>query len=278
VYAVKSLSKAQILGAQLQHHVMQERDVMKDCDSPFTVRLVATFQDRAMLYMCMETVMGGELFNHLARVGGALHEDTARFYAACVVLAFQYLQAKHYVYRDLKPENLLIDRNGFLKIADFGFAKRLLPGEKTYTLCGTPEYMSPELYKQSGHNKGVDWWALGVLIYEMVVGAPPFYSPGGDGETQWRRILVAKYSFPSGVTPHFKDIVRRLLTVNSVQRLGCLKGGVKDVKLHPWLRSVDWVSLAQRTHAAPFVPPVRSLQTCVSPIARFRHSIASPFN
>jgi cGMP-dependent protein kinase len=108
-YAVKTLSKAQILSAQLQKHVLQERDVMKDCDSPYLVRLVATFQDTRMLYMCMETVMGGELFSLLTRVGGAVEEKTAKFYTACVVLAFQYLQAKHYIYRDLKPENLLID-------------------------------------------------------------------------------------------------------------------------------------------------------------------------
>lgn len=257
VFAVKQLSKAQIIAAQLQHHVRQERDVMKDCDSPYLVRLVATFQDPRMLYMCMETVMGGELFNHLSRVGGSIPERDARFYAACVVLAFQYLQNKHYIYRDLKPENLLIDGKGYVKVADFGFAKRLLPGEKTYTLCGTPEYMSPELYRQSGHNKAVDWWALGVLIYEMVAGAPPFYSPHADSTDQMRRILAAKYSFPEGVSPAFKDVVRRFLSVNAVHRLGSLKGGVKDVKLHPWFKSTDWIAMTRREGKPPFVPPLR---------------------
>lgn len=256
-FALKTLSKAQILGAQLQNHVMQERDVMKDCDSPYLVRLVATFQDARMLYMCMETVMGGELFSLLSRVGGSIPEHTAKFYAACVVLAFQYMQAKHYIYRDLKPENLLIDTLGYVKVADFGFAKRLSPGEKSYTLCGTPEYMAPELFRQSGHNKGVDWWALGVLIYEMVVGTPPFYSPNADSTEQMRRILAAKYMFPNNVSPTFKDIVKRFLSVNSVRRLGCLKGGVNDVKLHPWLREVDWTRLQRRDLPSPYVPPIK---------------------
>ena len=118
-----------------------------------------------MLYMCMETVMGGELFNHLSRVGGAISERDARFYAACVVLAFQYLQNKHYIYRDLKPE---VRVYFWLFLVIFCYSWLFLYGP-----------MSPELYRQSGHNKAVDWWALGVLIYEMVVGAPPFYSPVG---------------------------------------------------------------------------------------------------
>ena len=152
---------------------------------------------------------------------------------------------------------MLIDGKGYVKVADFGFAKRLLPGEKTYTLCGTPEYMSPELYRQSGHNKAVDWWALGVLIYEMVAGAPPFYSPNADSTDQMRRILAAKYSFPEGVSPAFKDVVRRFLSVNAVHRLGSLKGGVKDVKLHPWFKSTDWIAMTRREGKPPFVPPLR---------------------
>lgn len=258
VFAVKCLSKAQILAARLQRHVLQERDVMKDCDSAFLVRLVATFQDGKMLYMCMETVMGGELFNRLARVGGAVPERHAQFYAACVVLAFEYLQARHYVYRDLKPENLLVDTDGYVKVADFGFAKRLLPGEKTYTLCGTPEYMAPELFRQSGHGKGVDWWALGVLVYEMVVGAPPFYSPDGDGAEQMQRILKAKYSFPSGLSAPCKDLVRRLLHVNPTRRLGCLRDGAADVAKHQWFERVEWAAVAERRAQAPWKPPVKA--------------------
>ena len=258
VFAVKCLSKAQILAARLQRHVLQERDVMRDCDSAFLVRLVATFQDGKMLYMCMETVMGGELFNRLARVGGAVPERHAQFYAACVVLAFEYLQARHYVYRDLKPENLLVDTDGYVKVADFGFAKRLLPGEKTYTLCGTPEYMAPELFRQSGHGKGVDWWALGVLVYEMVVGAPPFYSPDGDGAEQMQRTLKAKYSFPSGLSAPCKDLVRRLLHVNQTRRLGCLRDGAADVVKHQWFERVDWTAVAERRAQAPWKPPVKA--------------------
>ena len=258
VFAVKCLSKAQILAARLQRNVLQERDVMKDCDSAFLVRLVATFQDGKMLYMCMETVMGGELFNRLARVGGAVPERHAQFYAACVVLAFEYLQARHYVYRDLKPENLLVDTDGYVKVADFGFAKRLLPGEKTYTLCGTPEYMAPELFRQSGHGKGVDWWALGVLVYEMVVGAPPFYSPDGDGAEQMQRTLKAKYSFPSGLSAPCKDLVRRLLHVNQTRRLGCLRDGAADVVKHLWFERVDWTAIAERRAQAPWKPPVKA--------------------
>ena len=258
VFAVKCLSKAQILAARLQRHVLQERDVMKDCDSAFLVRLVATFQDGKMLYMCMETVMGGELFNRLARVGGAVPERHAQFYAACVVLAFEYLQARHYVYRDLKPENLLVDTDGYVKVADFGFAKRLLPGEKTYTRCGTPESMAPELFRQSGHGKGVDWWALGVLVYEMVVGAPPFYSPDGDGAEQMQRTLKAKYSFPSGLSAPCKDLVRRLLHVNQTRRLGCLRDGAADVVKHQWFERVDWTAVAERRAQAPWKPPVKA--------------------
>ena len=184
------------------------RDV---AESPHTVRLLGTFQDATKLYMCTEVVMGGELFNRLNRVGGTISERDAAFYAACVALGLEYMQRKHYVYRDLKPENLLVDERGYVKIADFGFAKRLMPGERAYTLCGTPEYMAPELFKQTGHDKGVDWWALGVLAYEMVLGSPPFYAPDGDGASQMRRVLSGKYAFPKGAhrtSPAFEDFVK----------------------------------------------------------------------
>ena len=262
VCAIKSLSKGQLLEARLHRHVLQERDVMRDvADSRHTVRLLGTFQDASKLYVCTEVIMGGELFNRLARVGGAVTEKDAAFYAACVTLGLQYMQRKHYVYRDLKPENLLVDESGYVKIADFGFAKRLPPGERAFTLCGTPEYMAPELFRQTGHDKGVDWWALGVLAYEMVLGSPPFYSPDGDGASQMRRVLSGKYAFPKGAhrtSAAFEDFVRKLLNPNSAKRLGCLRDGAADVKRHSWLaENVDWRGVADGTAAAPWVPPLR---------------------
>ena len=260
--AIKSLSKGQLLQARLHKHVLQERDAMRDvADSPHTVRLLGTFQDATKLFFCTEVVMGGELFNRLARVGGAISERDAAFYAACVTLGLQYMQRKHYVYRDLKPENLLVDETGYVKIADFGFAKKLPPGERAFTLCGTPEYMAPELFRQTGHDKGVDWWALGVLAYEMVLGSPPFYSRDGDGAAQMRRVLRGEYSFPRGaarVSAAFEDFVNRLLNPNCAKRLGCLRDGAADVKRHAWLaQNADWRGIADGTAAAPWVPPLR---------------------
>ena len=261
--AIKSLSKGQLLEARLHQHVLQERDAMRDvAESPHTVRLLGTFQDATKLYMCTEVVMGGELFNRLNRVGGTISERDAAFYAACVALGLEYMQRKHYVYRDLKPENLLVDERGYVKIADFGFAKRLMPGERAYTLCGTPEYMAPELFKQTGHDKGVDWWALGVLAYEMVVGSPPFYAPDGDGASQMRRVLSGKYAFPKGAhrtSAAFEDFVRKLLNPNSTKRLGCLRDGAADVKRHPWLaENADFRGVADGVAPAPWTPPLRA--------------------
>ena len=262
VCAIKSLSKGQLLHARLHRHVMQERDAMRDvAESRHTVRLLGTFQDAYKLFFCTEAVMGGELFNRLARVGGAISEKDAAFYAACVTLGLQYMQRKHYVYRDLKPENLLVDETGYVKIADFGFAKKLLPGERAFTLCGTPEYMAPELFRQTGHDKGVDWWALGVLAYEMVLGSPPFYSPDGDGAAQMRRVLSGKYSFPRGefrVSAAFEDFVNKLLHPNSAKRLGCLRDGAADVKRHAWLAAnADWRGIGDGSAAAPWTPALR---------------------
>lgn len=261
--AIKSLSKGQLLEARLHQHVLQERDAMRDvAESPHTVRLLGTFQDATKLYMCTEVVMGGELFNRLNRVGGTISERDAAFYAACVALGLEYMQRKHYVYRDLKPENLLVDERGYVKIADFGFAKRLMPGERAYTLCGTPEYMAPELFKQTGHDKGVDWWALGVLAYEMVLGSPPFYAPDGDGASQMRRVLSGKYAFPKGAhrtSPAFEDFVKKLLNPNSAKRLGCLRDGAADVKRHPWLaENADFRGIADGVAPAPWTPPLRA--------------------
>jgi len=188
-YALKQVAKAHVVAKGLVAHIKRERDVMAECDSPFLVSLTASFQDAQALYLLMELVLGGELFYYLQGLRAPLPEAAGRFYTACVVEAFDFLHARHYIYRDLKPENLLITATGYIKVADYSFAKRLRGG-KTFTLCGTPAYLAPEQITRAGHDRAVDWWALGVLTYELLAGTSPFYHD--DDMTMFKRIVDVK--------------------------------------------------------------------------------------
>ena len=212
----------------------------------------STYKDKINLYMLMEFVPGGEIFSHLRRAG-RFSNEAGKFYAASIVLAIQSLHAKDIVYRDLKPENLLLDGKGFLKITDFGFAKIIT--DRTWTLCGTPEYLAPEIIQSKGHGKGVDWWALGVLIYEMLAGYPPFYDENPFGIYQ--KILSGRIEFPRHFDFHAKDIVRKLLAADRTKRLGNLKNGAEDIKKHKWFKGFDWNALINLAMTPPIVPELR---------------------
>ena len=220
--AMKQLNKIQIIKNKQVDHLKNELTVLSSLCSPFVVQFFGYSQNACHFNIYMELVQGGELF-HFLREKGKLNWSHACFYAGQIVLMFEYLHSNNVIYRDLKPENLLICPDGYLKITDFGFAKILPPGHKTYTLCGTPEYISPEVLANKGHDKGADWWTLGVLIYELLAGIDPFSS---DSPSKiYKKILSLNYSFPSSFSSESKSIVRRLLEPNLTKRYGCMKNG-----------------------------------------------------
>jgi len=250
--ALKILKKCDVIRMKQVQHVLAEKLVMSMLEHPFVVNILSTFQDDKRLFMLMEFVNGGELFSHLRREG-RLPNDHARFYAGEITLALAYLHQLGVVYRDLKPENILIDCEGHVKMTDFGFAKVIQ--DVTFTLCGTPEYLAPEIIQSTGHGKGVDWWALGVLTFEMLAGFPPFFEATPFGIYQ--KVLSGKVEFPRHFDIKAKDLIKRLLVQDKTKRLGCLKHGSEDVQHHKWYKGLDWDDLLNRSVRPPYLPAVK---------------------
>jgi serine/threonine protein kinase len=253
VWAIKMLKKSEVIRLQQVEHMLSEKSILMEIDHPFIVNCAAAFQDPAYLYLSLEFVVGGEFFTHL-RKAGRLDNNASKFYCAQIALIFEYLHGLDIIYRDLKPENLLLDQQGYLKITDFGFAKKVT--FKTYTLCGTPEYIAPEVLLNKGHGKGVDWWTLGILTYEMLAGQPPFVDDDPMGIYQ--QILAGKISFPRFFDRSAKSLIKKLLVADLTKRYGCLKNGAEDLKKHKWFNSFSFPELLARTKVAPLVPDVKS--------------------
>jgi len=257
-FALKMLEKNEIIGHHQVEGVIREKNIMSSLDHPFVVNLISTFQDQSSLFMLIELVQGGELFSVIhTETRDGIPNINARFYAACILESLSHLHHRHISYRDLKPENILIDSKGYGVLVDLGFAKIVM--DKTYTLCGTPEYLAPEIILSKGHDKGVDYWALGVLIYEMLVGRSPFYAYKSDQVSLFKRIVQVKYGFPQGtVIDLAQDLIGHLIVRRQANRFGCLARGDMDVRDHPWLAPIDADKLLKRTIDAPWVPQLNS--------------------
>ncbi|KAL7532264.1 hypothetical protein ACHAXR_004527 [Thalassiosira sp. AJA248-18] len=226
VYALKVMDKMEIIDKKMTKGVAREKNVMASVEHPFITNLVATFQDKQSVFMLMSYVQGGELFGLIYNVSkkGYLSNDAAAFYGAGLSEALGHLHSRSICHRDLKPENILINAAGYVVLADYGFAKVVL--DKSFTTCGSPEYMAPEMLLGKGHALNVDHWALGVLLYEMLVGQTPFIHVGATRMTLFRRICNGKFAFPNPkkhgivVSESGKSLIRGLLNKNCGERIG----------------------------------------------------------
>lgn len=256
-YALKCLKKKHIIDTRQQEHIHSEKKIMSQANSPFICKLYRTFKDRKYVYMLLELCLGGELWSIL-RDRGCFDDSTSRFFVACVVEAVEYLHSRGIVYRDLKPENLLLNKDGYIKLVDFGFAKRIGFGRKTWTFCGTPEYVAPEIILNKGHDLSADCWSLGILIFELLTGSPPFYA--SDPMKTYNIILrgMDVMEFPKKIGRNPQNLIRRLCRESPTERLGYQKDGLADVKNHKWFHGFHWQGLLDRTLEAPIKPKVKS--------------------
>ena len=286
-FALKALNKAHIIACRQQANVLNEKNTMLMCNSPFIVKLLSTYRDASRLYFLVEFCQGGDLYSilHTDQRDG-VPEPQAKFYAVCVLLGLVHLAGMEIAYRDLKPENAMIDTDGYVKIIDMGFAK--VVKNKTFTLCGTPEYLAPEIILGRGHNIGVDHWAFGILCYEMIAGYSPFadhrdgmqYSvhfdedcarasgkgaelvhgiQGRDQVDICQNIVKGNnLEFPEGFNADCKSMIKKLLVKDPANRLGMTKGGVREICDQQWFKNIDMGDFMSKSVKAPWLPKVKN--------------------
>lgn len=254
-YAMKCVRKMSVVELKQEESIKMEREILAENDHPFIVRLVRTFKDDFYLYFLTELVTGGELYDAIRSIG-ILKTPQAQFYFASMGLALDYMHSRTIVYRDLKPENVLLDSQGYIKIIDFGCARKL-NGKKSFTLVGTPHYMAPEVILGRGYTHTADIWSLGVCLYEFLCGPLPF---GNDAEEQldiFKGILTGRLAFPAHLTAKPAiELLKRILSRQPENRIGCsqLGGGFAEVQNCKFFDDFDWEMLQGRELLPPLVP------------------------
>lgn len=247
------LKKDFIIRKNQVEHTRTERSVLGYVHHPYIVGLTMAFQTSDKLFFVLDYCSGGELFFHLGKTG-RFTEERARFYAAQITLALEYIHHLGVIYRDLKPENVLLDDMGNVRLTDFGLSKESVygPSSGASSFCGTPEYIAPEVLKRQGHGRAVDWWSLGALLFEMITGLPPFYSR--NRETMFDKIMKAELTFPQFMSEESQDLLSKLLVRDPNHRLGSGDRDAMAVKEHPFFRDIDWDALIQGRCTPPWAP------------------------
>eukprot|EP01017_Pseudomicrothorax_dubius_P044953 TRINITY_DN7684_c0_g1_i1.p1 TRINITY_DN7684_c0_g1~~TRINITY_DN7684_c0_g1_i1.p1 ORF type:complete len:355 (-),score=99.46 TRINITY_DN7684_c0_g1_i1:114-1178(-) len=255
IYALKMVKKEVVEKRKQTPYIQTERNVLVGCDHPFIIKLAFAFQNERKLFFALEYCPGGELFYLLQR-RKTFTEDQAKFYAAQIVLAIEHLHERNVIYRDLKPENVILDAQGYIRITDFGLAKmNISDATGAFSICGTPEYLAPEVLKKQGHGKPVDWWTLGCLIFEMLTGWPPFYTK--EREELFRRIKYDELIFPKHLSASCRSLLEGLFQKNSERRLGSGRGGAKEIMSHAWFSDINFSAILKKEVRAPFTPKLK---------------------
>ncbi|XP_047955976.1 serine/threonine-protein kinase AtPK1/AtPK6-like [Salvia hispanica] len=258
IYAMKVMKKDTIIKNNHVDYMRAERDILTKVVHPFIVQLRYSFQTKSKLYLILDFINGGHLFYHLYRQG-IFSEDQARVYTAEIVSAVSHLHENGIVHRDLKPENILMDADGHIMLTDFGLSKEISESSRSNSLCGTTEYMAPEILQSNGHNKNADWWSVGILLYEMLTGKPPFVH--ANRKKLQEKIIKEKLKLPPRLTSEAHSLLKGLLQKDAVNRLGSGPRGAEEIKSHKWFRTINWKKIEERELVPKFKPDV-SGQDC----------------
>jgi RAC serine/threonine-protein kinase len=261
MFALKVLRKDNIIKRNQVEHTRTERSVLGYVNHPFIVGLTMAFQSKNKLYFVLDYCAGGELFFHLSKIG-KFSESRAAFYASEIVLALEYIHQLDIVYRDLKPENVLLDARGHVRLTDFGLSKEGITNSSSgaNSFCGTPEYLAPEILNRQGHGRAVDWWSLGALLYEMLTGLPPFYCR--DREKLFEKIRRGHLEYPRSLSARAQTLLRGLLTKDPKHRLGSGSDDAAPIKAHAFFGDTKWEKLMEGLVVPPWNPQVaNSLDT-----------------
>eukprot|EP01119_Soliformovum_irregulare_P009135 TRINITY_DN2228_c0_g1_i1.p1 TRINITY_DN2228_c0_g1~~TRINITY_DN2228_c0_g1_i1.p1 ORF type:complete len:451 (+),score=96.83 TRINITY_DN2228_c0_g1_i1:22-1353(+) len=252
IYAMKVLRKDFLIKTDNVEYTKREKDILRQIRHPFIVRLHYSFQNDSRVYMVMDFLNGGQLLWHMISQS-MFSEDQAQFYLAEVILAIEYLHSLDIIHRDIKPENILLDGHGHVSLTDFGFAKDCMEeGSLTRSFCGTMTYMAPEIIEGQGYGKGCDWWGVGILLFDMLTGNPPFRHK--DKYTLQQKILNDKLKLPHYFTNAASSLVKGLLNRDPTKRLGCGPQGAIEIKKHQFFKKFDWIKLLNGEISPPIRP------------------------
>ena len=249
---LKVLKKCTIIKCGVSAHILNEFKILPTLEHKSIVSFLGSTHDEKYIYFGFEFIPGGDLFNSL-KVENRFSLDKVQFYSGQIIFVLDYLHSKKIIYRNLKPENVLINKNGYIKLFDFELAKII--EDRTFTMCGTPGYLAPEIILNKGYGLSIDWWAFGVLLYEMICGVEPFYDD--EPIKVYENILKGKLLFSSDFDTQSKSLIKHLLEPELSRRYGNLKNGVNDIKNHLFFKNMNWDKLITQEIEAPFIPNIK---------------------